>query len=187
MCLICLEGGTKREYIPVPMSLEESKYRWKVVKERISSVSQGNTHMMHWKVGYLDNYIAQVYTDLANVPYTTGYSPKRWQYGVGVKLQKLEGNCRVDNLCKILLYEADFNHNYKFLGKLMMIRAEARGVIAKEQYRSRKQMTAIQCALNKRLVFDILRQTKKPAVICSCHLKSCYDRIVHYFVYLSMQ
>ena len=59
--------------------------------------------------------------------------------------------------------------------------------MAKEQYGSRKQMTAIECALNKRLIFDILRQTKKPAGICSCDLKSCYDRIVHSFASLAMQ
>ena len=135
--------------------------------------------MIHWKAGNLDTDIAQMHTDLANVPYTTGYSPNRWQYGVGVKLQKVEGNYRVDKLRTILLYEADFNQNNKFLGKLMMMRAEEGGVLAKEQYGSRKQMTAIECALNKRLIFDILRQTKKPAGICSCDLKSFYDRIVH--------
>ena len=56
-----------------------------------------------------------------------------------------------------------------------------------EQYGSRKKKTAIECALNKRLVFDILRQTKKTVGICSCDLKSCYDRIVHSFVSMVMQ
>ena len=56
-----------------------------------------------------------------------------------------------------------------------------------EQYRNRKKKTAIECALNKRLIFDILRQTKRPAGICSCDLKSCYDRIVHSFVSMAMQ
>ena len=68
----------------------------------------------------------------------------------------------------------------------MTIRAEVEGVLAKEQYGSRKLMTAIECALNKRLIFDILRQTKRPASICSCDLKSCNDRIVHSFVSMAM-
>lgn len=41
--------------------------------------------------------------------------------------------------------------------------------------------TAIECALLKRLTYDILRQIKLPAGICSCDLKSCYDRIVDSF------
>ena len=73
-----------------------------------------------------------MHTDLVNVPYTTGYSPNWWQYGVVVKLQKVVGNYRVDKLCTILLYEADFIQNNKFLGKLIMMRAEEGGVLAKE-------------------------------------------------------
>ena len=48
-------------------------------------------------------------------------------------------------------------------------------------------MRAIECAFNKRLIFDILRQTKQPAGICSCNLKSCHDRIIHYFASIDMQ
>ena len=36
-------------------------------------------------------------------------------------------------------------------------------------------------------MFDLLRQTKRPAGICSCDLKSCYDRIVHSFASIAMQ
>ena len=68
-----------------------------------------------------------------------------------------------------------------------MQNAEACDLLALEQYGSRKKKTAIECALNKRLIFDILRQTKRPAGICSCDLKSCYDRIVHSFASLAMQ
>ena len=39
----------------------------------------------------------------------------------------------------------------------------------------------------KRLMFDLLRQTKRPAGIYSCDLHSCYDRIVHSFASLAMQ
>ena len=69
----------------------------------------------------------------------------------------------------------------------MMHNAEQYDLLALEQYGSRKHKTAIECALNKRLIFDILRQTKKPAGICSCDLKSCYDRIVHSFASMAMQ
>ena len=68
-----------------------------------------------------------------------------------------------------------------------MQEAESNQALAREQYGSRKKKTAIECALNKRLTFDILRQMKLSAGICSCDLKSCYDRIVHSFVSLEMQ
>ena len=69
----------------------------------------------------------------------------------------------------------------------MMRHAEENGILAPEQYVSRKRKTAIECALNKRLIFDLLQQTKRPAGICSCDLKSCYDRIIHSFASIAMQ
>ena len=48
-------------------------------------------------------------------------------------------------------------------------------------------MTTIECALNKRLVFDSLWQTKLPADIYLCDLKSCYDCILHSFSASAMQ
>ena len=86
-----------------------------------------------------------------------------------------------------MLYEADFNFNNKILGRKMMQNAEAHDLLALEQYGSRKKKTAIECALNKRLIFYIFRQTKRPAGICSCDLKSCYDRLVHSFALMAMQ
>ena len=69
----------------------------------------------------------------------------------------------------------------------MMLTAELAKILAPEQYGSRKFMRAIDHALNKRLVMDIARQKKIPAAICSCDLKSCYDRIGHAFASLAMQ
>ena len=65
--------------------------------------------------------------------------------------------------------------------------AEKAKLLAKEQYGSRKRKAAIHHALNKRLTFDILRQQRKKAGVCSCDLKSCYDCIVHFFTSLAMR
>ena len=67
-----------------------------------------------------------------------------------------------------------------------MYHAEKGNILAPEHYDSRKCMAAIACAL-KKLVFDILGQTKRPAGICSCGLKSCYDQIVHLFASVAIQ
>ena len=48
-------------------------------------------------------------------------------------------NFRVDKLRTILLYEADFNLNNKYIGQGMMHKAEKAKVLAKEQYGSRKK------------------------------------------------
>ena len=50
--------------------------------------------------------------------------------------------------------------------------------MAPEQY-STPGRKAIDHALNKRLVFDIIRYQKSSLAMTSCDLKSCYDRIVH--------
>ena len=76
------------------------------------------------------------------------------------------------------LYEADFNHNNKFLGYLMMKQAVDEKLISKEQY-STPGRRAIDHELNRRLIFDITRYQKTSLAMTSCNLKSCYDRISH--------
>ncbi len=116
---------------------------------------------------------------MANIPYTSGYSPDRWQQGIDVMIEKKKGNFRVDKLRAILLFEAAFNQNNKKLGRDMMYNAEQLNQIAKEQYGSRKNKAAIEQCLNKRLTFDLARQLKRPLAMCSNDAKSCYARIVH--------
>jgi hypothetical protein len=57
--------------------------------------------------------------------------------------------------------------------------------IAPEQYR--KALSAGDHSLNKRLTLDLIRQKKRPAVMCSNDAKSCYDRIVHSVASIAMQ
>ena len=184
---LALKGGNHQIYAPTPLSRIECQKGWKVVNERVSSAGKEGTHFGHWKVGYMDDDIADIHTAFANIPYMTGYSPNRWQYGINSIIPKEHGNYRINRLRTILLYEADYNFNNKILGRRMMKRAEQYGILAPEQYGSRKSRTAIECALNKRLMFDILRQTKRPGGICSCDLHSCYDRVVHSFASMAMQ
>ena len=168
-----------------PINCDEYKEGWKKVNERTSSSPSG-LHVGHWKCGSTDPRINWINTCLANIPYMSGYSPRRWQRGTNVMIEKKKGVFKVDKLRAILLYEADFNLNNKYLGRLMMRKAEKARVLAPEQYGSRKKKSAVSHALNKRLTFDILRQQKKSGAICSCDLKSCYDRIVHSFATLTM-
>jgi hypothetical protein len=124
---------------------------------------------------------------MANFPLRTGYSPTRWQQGIEVMLLKQKNNFHVNKLRAILLFEADFNHNNKRLGRTMMAHAEANNWLAPEQYGSRKQVSAIDHCLNKRLSFDIIRQGKHSAALCVNDMKGCYDRIVHSVASVCMQ
>jgi hypothetical protein len=114
-----------------------------------------------------------------NFPLQTGYSPRRWQQGIEIMLLKKPNCFHVSKLRAILLFEADFNHNNKRIGRALMHHAESMKWMAPEQYGSRKQLSAIDHCVNKRLSFDIIRQNKFPAAMCVNDMKGCYDRIVH--------
>jgi len=69
----------------------------------------------------------------------------------------------------------------------MMHIAELTGSLAPEQYGSRKRRKATDLAVNKALSYDIIRQLKRPAAVCSNDTKSCYDLIGHTPASLAMQ
>ncbi len=76
-----------------------------------------------------------------------------------------------------MLFEADFNANNKWLGRAIMFNAETLDLLVDEQYGSCRQKAAVLQCLNKGLFYDLLRQWKKPAALCSNDAKSCYDHI----------
>ena len=159
---------------------------WRKAKERTASGRSGIT-FAHFKAGADDDQIAAFETIMTSIPYETGISPRRWQQGIDVMLEKKKGNYRVDKLRAILLYEADFNQNNKKIGRDMMYLAEDLEIIAREQYGSRKNFSAVDHSLNKTLTFDLIRQNKRPGALCANDAKSCYDRIVHSVASLAMQ
>ena len=86
-----LKGGAKAVWQPKPLSVDECKMGWKNTKEKVSSAARMGTHMGHWKAGYKNSYIAEGHTAMANIPYLSGYSPQRWQYGINVMIEKRKG------------------------------------------------------------------------------------------------
>ena len=131
--------------------------------------------------------IADFEATMANIPFATGYSPGRWKKGTDVELLKKPGNFKVTDLRTIILYDAEFNRNNAILGRRLMAHAELHQQFAPEQYGSRKGLSAIEHGLNKRLTYDLIRQLRLPAALCSNDAKSCYDRIVHSVATLSMR
>ena len=154
---------------------------WKKMKEKTSS---GELHFGHFRSGGTHNLINMVNYVMAEFPFRTGYSPKRWKNATDVMIKKA-GLYDVEKLRTIVLFEADFNHNNKFLGREITKHAIPQRKVAKEQY-SMPGKKRIDHVLNRRLIFDKTRYTKRSLAMTSCDLKSCYDRIVHEVVILSL-
>ena len=167
----------------VKTSLADYRRGWRLIKEQTAS---GELHMGHFKAGAMHKKLGWVDFQMSLLPMATGYSPKRWQKGIDVMLLKAPEVFLLDKLRTIVLYEADFNHENKRLGKDAMGMALKQGMIAKEQF-SRPGRSAQDNALSKRLVFDYFRLQKRPFGMCACDLKSCYDRVVHTAASLALQ
>jgi hypothetical protein len=177
-----------KNFVPVEIdeSIETFVQGWRKTKEQTAS-GRSRLHFGHFIAACKHNKLKHIEQRQAQFPLTTGYAPKRWQQGIEVMLLKQPNNFHVNKLRAILLFEADFNHNNKRIGRAMMQHAESNGWMAPEQYGSRKQLSAIDHCLNKRLSFDIIRQYRKPAAVCVNDMKGCYDRIVHSVASICMQ
>jgi len=89
-----------------------------------------------------------------------------------MQLEKSLGNFNIEKLCIILLFEADFNQNNKWVGRAVMLNAESARMLAAEQYGSWKQKSAIVQCWNKLLFYDLVRFQKQPAALCSNNAKA---------------
>jgi hypothetical protein len=172
--------------LALDLSVESFVNGWLKAKEHTASGKSG-LHFGHFIAACKHHELKLVECQMANFPLRTGYSPQRWQQGVEVMLLKQRDNFHVKKLRAILLFEADFNFNNKRLGRQLMWHAENHNWIAPEQYGSRKGFSAIDHCLNKRLSFDILRQSQQSGAICINDMKGCYDRIVHSVASICLQ
>ena len=159
---------------------------WKRQRKRTSGGPSG-LHFGHLKVNARNGKLGTIDCLMTAIPFATGYSPRRWQSGTNVMLYKKANDNNVKKLRTILLYEADFNAGNKIIGREMLRNAESHSGIAKEQYGSRKGKSAIIQCLNKRLTFDLWRQTRTPGALLSNDAKSCYDRILHNIAGIAMR
>ena len=156
-------------------SLKQYQRGWKIARE---STASGELHFGHFKIEATHDMISWANYVMSNIPRQTGFVPNRWKKGTDIMLLKKEGLFNLEKLRTIVLFESDFNQANKLLGREAMKLALDKGLISEEQF-SRPGRSSQDNALNKRLLFDLQRQNKQCYGICSCDLKSCYDRIVH--------
>ena len=101
------------------------------MKERTSSQ---DLHFGHFRAAVERGTIMDLHYKLAEIPFRTGYSPLRWKSATNVMILKKAGNTNLDKLRTLVLFESDFNHNNKFLGKQIMDNAVTHNNTASEQY-----------------------------------------------------
>jgi len=114
---------------------------------------------------------------MADLPMKMGYLPNRWRDSLNVMLEKTPGNFNVEKLQIILLFKADFNANNKWLVWVVMINMETLDLLADKQYGSCQYKVAVLQCLNKGLFYNLIRQWRRLAALCSNDAKSCYDWI----------
>jgi len=168
------------------ISLDSYRSFWRKAKEATSSYP-GAISFSTMKAGASSDLISAIECNMTRIPLRTGYPLKRWKKCMDVMILKKSGITSLNSLRTVCLFATDCNYAFKHIGREMMRHAECNAALAPEQYGSRKRRRATDLATNKALTYDIIRQLKWPAAVCSNDTKSCYDLIGHTQASLAMQ
>jgi len=112
-----------------PRSLQDYTMGWRRAWETTASSMLG-IHFGHYMAGTFNPDIVLFNATMADLPMKTGYSPRHWQEGLNIILEKIPGNFNVEKLQIILLFEADFNTNNKWLARAIMLNTEMLDLLA---------------------------------------------------------
>jgi len=83
----------------------------------------------------------------------------------------------MEKLHIILLFEANFNANNKWIGRVVMFQAKRESLLADKQFGSCKFKLGIHQCLNYHLFYDLVRFRRQLVALCSNDAKSCYNHI----------
>ena len=150
---ISIDGNITSSITP-----EDNALAWASQKETISS--QG-LHFGLTKACAQHEQINEFDAQLRTLAYKHGFSPEPWRMITDVEILKSEGVYEIEKMRTIQLLDSQFNMNNKKLGRELISHAESIGLLAEEQFGSRKSRKAVSVALNKRLTLDILRQKRR--------------------------
>ncbi len=167
---------TGMESISTTIPREEYDYAWTRCREFTSTGTSG-LHFGHFKASTLDPAMGELDRWMVEISFRYGFAPQRWKQGIDVMIPKKIGSLKASQLRTIVLMEPDFNYVNKIFGRRLMRNAEKFGMVAPEQFGSRKKKSAILHAVNKQLTDDILRQEHRTFILVLLDAKSCYDRI----------
>jgi len=163
--------------VPIPFCTPDSYLRgWTKSQETMSSSALG-IHFVHYIAGTINPEILVINTTMADIPLCMGFVYDRWKKGLNIMIEKAAGDFNVEKLWIILLFEADFNANNKWIGCAIMYQVEQENLMAAEQFGSCKFKSVIFQCLNKQLFYDLTQFHRIAAELCSNDAKSCYNHI----------
>ena len=121
-----------------------------------------------------------------NLAINNGKPLSRWINGISIMLEKKPNEHLVSKLRAILLLEANFNAANKIIFNTLIIPIiEKKSEIPREIIGRRKSQSAIQIAINKKLLADIANQSRLPYAIVSVDISNYFDRVAHLISALS--
>ena len=160
------------------ISPEDHRIYWRKARERTQS-SMSGLDFSFYKTVTQDPRLNILTSRFINIPFATGFSPKRWKKSLNVHIMKEEGNYSPDKQRTIHLIEASLSEGAKIIfSKRMMQNARKCGVIPQDQY-ARKGGRSTEAALQKVLLYDYMRLTRVGGIVIANDMESCYDRMVH--------
>ncbi|CAJ1954071.1 unnamed protein product [Cylindrotheca closterium] len=171
--------------IPMEVSPADHTYFWSCNPENKGSEPHG-LHNGHFKAGIYSPMVAQCDALFRHIPLTTGFVPDNWRHLMNFAIEKKPGDLRLTKMRTIQLMNSESQANYKKLGRLAMAYGEEHHLLADGQCGSRKHHQAINLALSKRLVWDLLILQRRSADWISNDATSCFDRVVHWVAVLAM-
>jgi hypothetical protein len=130
--------------------------------------------------------IAEIDAAIVSITALTGYCPKRWFEAIDVMIPKKTNSKHVQKLRIVVLFHSLFNMLNKKVAQQATQSAIKLDAIPSEAY-AKPGFCSNDCGLNKELTYDISRQQKTPAALCSNDAKSCYNQIVHAIASICLQ
>ncbi|CAJ1968496.1 unnamed protein product [Cylindrotheca closterium] len=170
-----------KDHLPVHLEVTTSDhvYFWSRNPEDKGSEPHG-LHNGHFKAAAQSPVIASCDALFRNIPLATGFVPSNWRNLMNFAIEKKAGDFRLSKMRTIQLMNSEAQANNKKAGRAAMRYAEEHSLIPDGQCGSRKRHQAIDLALSKRLVWDLLILQRCAAGWISNDAKSCFDRIVHW-------
>ena len=144
-----------------------------------TSTSPSGRHLGHYRTAILDDAVANLHSQLLNLPITYGFAPERWTHSVTPLIEKDAGRPYLTRLRVIHLFEADYNLFLKVIfGRRMVKNAERAQALNEQQHGSRPRRMTTDALFLARLEKDLIRQTKANSAHMDNDATGCYDRIV---------
>ena len=148
-------------------------------KDESTKSSPSGRHIGHYKAILDDDDLVSNITAMLNIGLIAGTALERWKQTLSVKLEKDPRSPKLDRLCIIQLFEADYNFLLAVLfGHWLMGFARRHCSLNKSQYGNMNGKQAQSTVLNKILTYDYFRLTKENAATAEFDATANYDRIL---------